>query len=120
MSKLVKEFPLGVQVTFRHNVERWQQNQVTTMMSSPQLVSSPKPNSDKNNVLELVEILDCTQGTMIMDYYKINKSLNDNIRTLLVEIIIQNIITKKIVMSVSLAENISNQIQGLFPSELKV
>lgn len=57
---------------------------------------------------------------LIVDYYKSHNCLNDHIRTLLVEIIIQKLITKKILMSVALAENIANQIQQLFSSELKV
>lgn len=57
---------------------------------------------------------------MITEYYRSHSTLNDNIRTLLVELIIQHLISNKIVMSVALAENVASQIQRIFPSELKV
>lgn len=57
---------------------------------------------------------------MIIDYYKINNKLNDNIRSLLVETVISYIITTKKQMSVNLADYIGNQIIAMFPSEVKV
>lgn len=45
---------------------------------------------------------------------------NDNIRSLLVDNIINYIITNKLTMSVSLADCIGKQIVAMFPSEVKV
>lgn len=71
--------------------------------------------------LDLSEILNSsTQGMMIINYFKSNKKLNDSIRTMLVELIINHVITKKLSMSVNLAENIATQVDNLFPREVKV
>lgn len=132
ISSLVKGFPLGIQVTFRYNVEKWQKQNDTNIDSNlilPPLCSKEimvlsdqklTPSIPLGISFELFDVLKSTSGAMMTDYYKCHNSLNDNIRTLLVEIIIQYLITEKIVMSVSLAENIADQIQRLFPSELKV
>lgn len=143
MSMLVKEYPLGVQINFRYHVEAWQKSNITenepnknitsshvipssSCSSSLEMIKLDKNQSiqciipSKNPNIEVSNILNSTQGALIIDYYKKHNSINDNIRTLLVEIIIQELITKKILMSVSLAEEIADQIQQLFPSELKV
>lgn len=143
MSMLVKEYPLGVQINFRYHVEAWQKSNITenepnTNITSSHVIPSSSCSSSlemikldknqsiqciipsKNPNIEVSNILNSTQGALIIDYYKKHNSINDNIRTLLVEIIIQELITKKILMSVSLAEEIADQIQQLFPSELKV
>lgn len=39
---------------------------------------------------------------------------------MLVDVIINHVITMKILMSVGLAESIANQIEALFPTEVKV
>jgi len=57
---------------------------------------------------------------MIIDYYEVNNKLNDNIRSLLVDTIINYVITNKLSMSISLADCIGNQIVAMFPSEVKV
>ncbi|CAH1733039.1 unnamed protein product, partial [Aphis gossypii] len=142
MSMLVKEYPLGVQINFRYHVEAWQKSNITenepnTNITSSHVIPSSSCSSSlemikldknqsiqciipsKNPNIEVSNILNSTQGALIIDYYKKHNSINDNIRTLLVEIIIQELITKKILMSVSLAEEIADQIQQLFPSELK-
>lgn len=144
ISTLTKQFPMGIQINFRHNVEIWQKsyaqlNEPNKNIRSPILPSPScssaletaslvnnqnivQPQSIPSKVVnfELCNILNSTQGALIVDYYKSHNCLNDHIRTLLVEIIIQELITKKLLMSVALAENIANQIQQLFSSELKV
>jgi len=128
LMKLTKKFPLGVQVTFRYNVEKWQKQNNSNdsninIASNPVLLPSCSKDiliSDVLSGFELFDVLKCTSGGMITEYYKSHNSLNDNIRTLLVELIIQHLISNKIVMSVALAENIANQVQRIFPSELKV
>lgn len=123
--KLAKNFPLGVQVTLRYNVEKWQKlndskiNMTSNPVSLPSCSKEIIP-SDLSSGFVLFDVLKCTSGGMITNYYKYNNGLNDNIRTLLVELIIQHLISNKMVMSVALAENIANQIQRIFPSELKV
>jgi len=57
---------------------------------------------------------------MINYYYKTNHKFNDNIRTLLVETIINYTITKKISTSIGLANSISDQIADIFPTKVKV
>lgn len=59
-------------------------------------------------------------GTMIVQYYKSNSKFNDGIRTLLVDTVINYVITKEIPMSVCLAEQLANQIVAMFPTEVKV
>lgn len=144
ISTLTKQFPMGIQINFRYNVEIWQKSYAqlnetnknirSPILQSPSCSSALEISSSVNNQnivqpqsipskivnFELCNILNSTQGALIVDYYKSHNCLNDHIRTLLVEIIIQELITKKILMSVALAENIANQIQQLFSSELKV
>ncbi|KAF0687878.1 Uncharacterized protein FWK35_00032486 [Aphis craccivora] len=61
--------------------------------TSPKKLSSAIP-------INIGEILnECSTGLMIIDYYKTNHKLNDNIRTLLVDTILNYVITKKISMS---------------------
>lgn len=65
-------------------------------------------------------LISSTQGTMIKNYFKSINKLNDSIRTILVDVKINHIITLKISMSVSLTANIATQIEGLFNTEVKV
>lgn len=103
ISMLVKKFPLGVQVTFRYNIEKWQKqskqnnesNIDSNLISPPSCSTEVLPSNSHNISFELFDVLKCTSGAMITDYYKYHNSLNDNIRTLLVELIIQHLISKK-------------------------
>jgi len=127
MSVLVKEFLLGVQINFRYHVEAWQKSNITENEPNKNITSSyviPSPSCSsslemikldqtqsiqciipsKNPNVEVSNILNSTQGALIIDYYTMHNSINDNIKALLVEIIIQELITKKIVMSVSLMQ----------------
>jgi hypothetical protein len=71
--------------------------------------------------LKVDEVLNSTiQGALILDYYEKNNKLNDGIRSTLVDILIGCVLSKKIQMSVSLAESIANQIVAMFKSEVKV
>ncbi|XP_029342304.1 uncharacterized protein LOC115033602 [Acyrthosiphon pisum] len=122
--KLAEKFPLGVQVTLRYNVEKWQKQNDSNINLASNSISLPSCSkevlpSDLSSSFVLFDVLKCTSGAMITEYYRSHNSLNDNIRTLLVELIIQHLISNKIVMSVALAENVADQIQRIFPSELK-
>lgn len=129
MSILVIQFSLGSQINFRYNVEMWQKSYTKFNEPNKNMRSLILPSPSYSSVLEIVSsaqnqsiiqsqgipsklvnfklcnILDSTQGALIVGYYKSYNGLNDNIRTLLVELI-----TKKILMSVALAANITNQI----------
>jgi hypothetical protein len=128
---------LGIQINFRFNVETWQKSYLKKNKSSENTSFHLIPSSSSSKEIvastqstqhlpakcidfELRGVLNSTQGVMIVNYYKSHNCLNNDIRTILVEIIIQHLITSKINMTVALAENIAKQIQVLFPSELKV
>ncbi|XP_050058606.1 uncharacterized protein LOC126550678 [Aphis gossypii] len=89
----------------------------------PQYTPTSKTFQQQKSVdhnIDLGVILNSTTtGGMIVDYYKINNRFNDNIRSLLVDAIISYIITKKMTMSVNLADYIGDQIVSMFPSEVK-
>jgi len=55
-------------------------------------------------------------GLMINDYYKTNHKFNNNLRTLLVNNIINYIITKKTSIFVGLANSIAVHIVDIFPT----
>jgi len=125
--ELLNKFPLGIKIKFSHYLENWQNvqngssnNKLDTIL--PKNIKSfvqEEPVIDIN--INLSNILtSSTTGSMIIDYYKINNKLNDNIRSLLVETVISYIITTKKQMSVNLADYIGNQIIAMFPSEVKV
>ncbi|XP_029348429.1 uncharacterized protein LOC107883454 isoform X2 [Acyrthosiphon pisum] len=124
--ELLKKFPLGIKIKFSHYLENWQNVQNG---SSNNKLDTILPKNTKSFVQEepvvdininLGDILtSSTTGSMIIDYYKINNKLNDNIRSLLVETVISYIITTKKQMSVNLADYIGNQIIAMFPSEVK-
>lgn len=57
---------------------------------------------------------------MVLDYFKSKNEFNDSIRTMIVDLIINNILTKKSSVAVNLAENIATQTQSLFPTEVQV
>jgi len=81
-------------------------------------LTSTKPSEigfDLNEIL-----IKSTQGAMIIDYYYKQKKLNESSRSLLVEIIINDLIKKNRTMTIDLANSISNAIVKSFPTEIKV
>jgi len=128
VDRLLNKYPIGIQILFSHHLENWQKSlshndpitaNITTMAPTPSTILLKK--SDNGINIKLNDILNSsTTGTMIIDYYKANNELNDNIRSLLVDNIINYIITNKLTMSVSLADYIGKQIVAMFPSEVKV
>lgn len=133
-NELLSSFPIGTKVIFTHKLEEWQKNNQLPQNKNSVVDSNILKNNDFTNIqtnnlmlqkqlinLDLSEILNSsTQGMMIINYFKSNKKLNDSIRTMLVELIINHVITKKLSMSVNLAENIATQVENLFPTEVKV
>jgi len=123
-NELLKNYPLGIRILFSSNLEKWQNSKklLPTTSLLPTLDKNlPQEKCSSTLPINIGEILNaCSTGLMINDYYKTNRKFNDNIRTLLVETIINFIITKQISMSVSLANSIADQIADIFPTEIKV
>lgn len=134
VNEMLKTFPIGIKILFKHELENWQnslhrskpdEHTTTSVIST---YSEPKEPTiqplqvpSTSVTIDLGEILnETTTGTMIIDYYKEHNKLNSNIRSLLVETIISYVITKNMCMSVYLAETIANHIITMFPSEVKV
>ncbi|XP_016659852.1 uncharacterized protein LOC107883741 [Acyrthosiphon pisum] len=55
----------------------------------------------------------------ILEYFKTHNKLNDGIRATLVDILIAQVLSQQIPMSVSLAESLANQIVAMFKTEVK-
>lgn len=139
-NEMVKTFPIGIKVRFTHELENWQQsldqqhvnacfsqttnhNEITNKTSTLKSLqpSSPLQLSSIDLTFDLGEILKSTAtGMMIIDYYKTHKKLNNSLRAMLVDSIISHVITKKIPMSINLADSIGTYIIAMFPSEVKV
>jgi len=60
-----------------------------------------------------------SKGKLLIDYYNTNMELNVTIRGNLVDLIIHDIISNNIPMSISLAECVAEEIANMFPSEIK-
>lgn len=128
-TKLLNKFPLGIRVLFINNLENWKkclpqnENITTTIPHNTPATKTPNLQQQKSVVhdIHLGVVLNASAtGTMILDYYKTNNRFNDNIRSVLVDAIISYIITKKMTMSVNLADFIGDQIISIFSSEVKV
>lgn len=139
ISMLVKQFPLGIQINFRYNVEIWQKSY--TKLNEPNInmpsliLPSPSCSSALENVssaqnqsmiqpqcipsklenFELCNILDSTQGALIVGYYKSHNSLNHNIRTLLVELITQELIKNNNINVCGIGRKYCKPITATFP-----
>lgn len=130
VNELLIEYPIGIKILFSYHLENWQKSlsqnincttPTTALLNIPNTKSISQQKATIDNNITLNDILSSsTTGTMIIDYYKNNNKFNDNIRSLLVDNIINFIITNKLSMSVHLADNIGNQIITMFPSEVKV
>jgi len=125
VDRLLNKYPIGINILFSHHLENWQKsllhNAIANTTMSPTTSNFSLKKSDNVINIKLNDILKSTNtGIMIVDYYKANDKLNDNIRSLLVDTVINYIITNKLPMSVSLADCIGNQIVAMFPSEVKV
>ncbi|XP_029346278.1 uncharacterized protein LOC115034241 isoform X2 [Acyrthosiphon pisum] len=138
INELMSKFPIGIKAKFTHKLQEWQKyNSIVNLpvnnLSSISVQHTTPPNLPVNNMSStsvqhttpsvkmcLQEVLNSTTtGKMILDYYKNNKKLNNNIRTLLVDAIISYIITKQIPMSVNLASSIGSDIVNIFQTEVK-
>jgi hypothetical protein len=140
VEKLFSKFPWGIIFKFEHELAKWQSNNTSiinknckastnaseVLCSSNQNININKDHQishqlSNNHELKVDEVLNSTiQGALILDYYEKNNKLNDGIRSTLVDILIGCVLSKKIQMSVSLAESIANQIVAMFKSEVKV
>lgn len=93
-------------------------------VQNPQTILQDKPFSGIDSPLvsgvQVHTILaNSTRGKLLIDYYNIHKELNDTIRGNLVDLIIHDIISNDVPMSISLAESVAEQIVTMFPSEIK-
>jgi len=130
--KMLKNFPLGIQIKFKNCLSKWKNNQVPNQLIELQNVN--KHISDEipmmlpetttvvaKPVLSLSKILeDQSQGSLVLANYKKIGSLNDASRLILVDIIIKTAIKENINMTIKTAEEMSNQIVAAFPNEVKV
>lgn len=124
---LLVNFPIGIQIKFEKYIQDYQNKEVEQHQ-----ISSIKPKSipvsttqnivpTNENIFDLSQILTkSSQGSMVVDYYFKNKKLNESCRTLLVELIINDLIKKNRTMTIDLASQISNAIIMSFPTEIKV
>lgn len=139
-NEMLKTFPIGIKVRFTHELEKWQNsldqqhvnasfsqttnnNEITNKTSTLKSLQSISllQSSSTDVTFDLGDILKSTAtGIMIIDYYKTNVKLNSSIRAMLVDSIISHVITKKIPMSINLADRIGTYIVAMFPSEVKV
>lgn len=122
-------------IKFENCVETWQKslqdkslividNSLVSGVQNLQTSLQNKPLSEIDRTLvsgvQVHTILaNSTRGKLLLDYYKIHKELNDSIRGNLVDLIVHDIISKNIPMSISLAESVAEQIAIMFPSEIK-
>lgn len=87
----------------------------------PCISVQPEAFEKKKETIELVQMLsNNTQGSLIFDYFKNHKMLNDSCRNLLIEIIISDLVKKDLTMTIKLANYIADAIVTVFPSEIKV
>lgn len=130
MELLLTDYPIGIRIKFEKHLQEYQKNQGQQQDISlliPKLITETpvqnliqSTNSSKIG-FDLSEILiKSTQGSMIVDYYYKQKKLNESSRSLLVEIIINDLIKKNRTMTIDLANSISNAIVKSFPTEIKV
>jgi len=135
---LLMNFPLGILIKFEHYVEQYQislnksdkpnlnthlntnANQSMTNLILPGIVDAKKINEPFQHFQLDKILLNNVQGSLILDYYKTNSVLNESCRNLLVEIIINNLITNQTNMTIKLANYIAEVIVTAFPSEIKV
>lgn len=116
--ELLKKYPMGIRLLFLYNLEIWQKSKENDLMPNCPSTSS---NPSNTQTVDLGEVLKGSNtGTMIIEFFKTNNKLNDGIRSILVETIINYLITNKISMSVHLAEQLANNIVAMFPTEIKV
>ncbi|KAF0732238.1 Uncharacterized protein FWK35_00018846 [Aphis craccivora] len=110
--KLLSSFPYGIQLKFWNCLKTWQNtfNVDNTNCSERQIA---------DNIPDTSVLNDCSQGKLIVDYFKNHGKLNDACRNILVEIIIAYMVRHEKPMSIKVAQDISLQIIGAFPTEIK-
>lgn len=127
VEKLLANYPLGTVIKFEKNLSLWKKLNDKDNDQLPKITSNlntPIVNTVINTDSRLIQVdhvlSNSSDGVLIVNYFKTHGELNDNIRGKLVDLIIHNLIANAIPMSITLADNIANQIVFMFPSELKV
>lgn len=133
-------YPLGTYIQFEHKLGLWQQSQLPTNVRldnekrlpttsnsiqgsslNTQISNNYNPTQACQTSVQIESILtNSPDGLLILKYFKCHEEFNDNIRVKLVDLIIHYIISNEISMSLTLADNIADQIVFMFPSEIKV
>ncbi|XP_029346099.1 uncharacterized protein LOC115034203 [Acyrthosiphon pisum] len=126
--KLLNNFPYGIIFKFEEELVQWQNNinnlniatnanEMSLKKSNVETIAKPHKSSHNLRVDEVLAL--STQGSLILDYFKTHNKLNDGIRATLVDILIAQVLSQQIPMSVSLAESLANQIVAMFKTEVK-
>lgn len=128
---LLSNYPFGIQIKFEKHLREHQKNQEEqhdVSLLKPKLITetpvqkltqrSTKPPIIEFNLGEI--LIKSTQGSMITDYFYKHNRLNESSRSLLEEIIINDLIKENRTMTIDLANSISNAIVKSFPTEIKV
>ncbi|XP_050535219.1 uncharacterized protein LOC126902218 isoform X3 [Daktulosphaira vitifoliae] len=122
IDKLLSNYSLGTQIKLEnHLITR--QNTLNVTKNKHNVSKQLITTANKNDLIKFVDIhsilTKSTEGLLVLDYYKEHNELNDSIRGKLVDIIIHYLFSNDFTMSVKLAESIADQINFLFPSEIK-
>lgn len=123
IAQLLSNYPLGIRIKFSYFIQKWQSSKRQNNESSLSTPSFTSPCSSLESTIDfsIDKLLsNCTQGALIMNYYKSNNNLNESCRNLLIDLIIANLIDKNHPMSISLGNHISDMIVGTFTTEIKV
>lgn len=103
ITQLLNKYPLGIRIKFDYYVKQWQKSIREDILNIPApkrigLVSSnvlsTNSESTSSELLQLFNLNDIlstnSQGAMIINYYSLNKNLNETCRNLLVLKLINN------------------------------
>lgn len=105
-------FPLDIRIKFEKYVYHYQKNGHNTFFTDRRSTSAdeiqntstanlPEPFFDLNQILTR-----SSQGSMIIDFYLKHKTLNESCRSILVELVINDLIKRNCTMTIHLANNI--------------
>lgn len=121
---------MGIRIKFGYFINEWKKskclkNSIEPKLSTPSfnstLISSTSLPQEPTMFFSLDDVLtNSTQGTLLTNYYKNNKNLNESCRNILVDLIIASLLKQNRPMSVALANQIADIIVGTFTTEIKV
>lgn len=114
--------PIGDQVIFEYNLEKWKNSKTNEGSSSENFqnknILDNNTYENKNVPISVMEILNNTfNGKEILKYYTKNNALHDEQRNLLISTVTKYIEAKGIKCSLSECNEIEIQICNMFPNE---